>query len=430
MREDFIHYLWQFQKWNSAELKTCDGQELSVISPGSHNLSSGPDFFNARVMIGKQEWAGNVEIHINSSHWYAHHHETDSNYDNVVLHVVWNHDTEVFRRDNSAIPVFELKNIVEAKMMKNYEDLLERPGERWINCEKDFHSFPDFQMQHFLERLYFERLEEKSAFVFQKLENSSNNWEEVLFKMLCKNFGLNINGEAFLSLANSIPFSMIRKIRNDRQQLEALFLGQAGLLEKEIEEIYYRNLQREYSFLKSKFELNSEGVIPMKFFRLRPDNFPNIRLAQLASVYHQHSQLFSEVIAAKTSAEIYKLFKIELPEFWQTHYTFQKSHLERKKMLSNNFIDLLIINTLIPLKFCFARQQGKENDDKIIELMNSLNPESNQIIRKFELLRPKSAENALQSQALLQLKKNYCEKHQCLKCSLGIYLLQGKIISK
>lgn len=427
MREDFIHYLWQFQKWQAAELKTCDGQELFILSPGSHNLSSGPDFFNARVVLNHQEWAGNVEIHINSSDWYSHHHEIDSNYDNVILHVVWNHDTEVFRKDNSAIPVLEIKNLIEAKTIENYKNLLDRPGEKWINCEKDFHSFSDFQFQHFLERLYVERLEEKAGAVFQKLENSSNNWEEVLFKMLCKNFGLNVNGEAFLSLANAIPFSIIRKTRNDRQKLEALFLGEAGLLEKEIEEPYYQNLQREYHFLRTKYNLDNRGIIPVKFFRLRPDNFPNLRLAQLSSVYHQNSQLFSEIIEAKNTKEIYRIFEIALPEFWETHYTFQKSHLRRKKPLSKNFIDLLIINTLVPLKFCFARQQGKDINEEIMNLMTSLKPESNQIIKKYEILRPKSAVNALQSQALLQLKRNYCEKHQCLKCTLGVNLLQGKL---
>ncbi|HET8753697.1 MAG TPA: DUF2851 family protein, partial [Salinimicrobium sp.] len=246
MGEDFIHYLWQFQKWNSTDLKTCDGQELSILSPGSHNLSSGPDFFNARIILDHQEWAGNVEIHINSSDWYSHGHETDSNYDNVILHVVLNHDTEVFRKNNSAIPVLELKNLIDTTTIENYKNLLDRPGEKWINCEKDFHSFPDFQLQHFMERLYFERLEDKAEAVFQKLAHSSSNWEEVLFKMLCKNFGLNINGEAFLSLANAIPFSVIRKTRSERQKLEALLLGQAGLLEKEIEEVYYQNLKRDY----------------------------------------------------------------------------------------------------------------------------------------------------------------------------------------
>lgn len=423
MQEDLLHCIWKHKKFNFTNLRTTVGEELVLLEMGQHNVNSGPDFFNARVVIGDQEWAGNVEIHINSSDWYVHRHEIDVNYDNVILHVVWNHNSDVFRKDNSAIPVLELKEYISAGTLNNYRELLEGNTEKWINCEKDFYTFDDFIMNNWLERLYFERLEEKSTIVFRMLEESSNNWEEVLFRMMAKNFGLNINGDPFLSMANSIPFSVVRKLRNEQGKLESLFLGQAGLLEGSLEEIHYQNLQKDYKFLKQKFKLKNEGLPKVKFFRLRPDNFPTLRLAQLATLYNQPAGLFSEIISSSTIKEFYKIMEINLSAFWQSHYSFQKKHKRRRKDLSKHFIDLLIVNTFIPLKFCYASKQGKEVNEEIINLISSLSSESNSIIKKFNQLRPATARNALQSQGLLQLKQHYCDKNKCLKCRMGIKLL-------
>lgn len=424
MREDFLHYLWEFQKWKSPGLKTTQDNPITVLSPGKHNFSSGPDFFNARLVVGEQEWAGNVEIHINSSDWYLHGHETDPNYDNVILHVVWNHDTEIFRKDNATVPVLELRELVPENTLKNYNHLLKNASEKWINCEKDFHIFDDFRLNNWLERLYFERLEEKSKIVFHLLKTSSNNWEEVLFKMLARNFGLNVNGEAFLDMANSVPFSIIRKISGNSLQLEALFLGRAGLLEKEIEDGHYQKLQEEYRFLRNKFNLGENVEVPVKYFRLRPDNFPNIRLSQLASLYCKNTALFAEILQARNRGEFHEIFGVQTSEFWENHYTFQKTHRKRKKPLSKNFIDLLLINTIVPLKFCFYKERGKDNNGEILDLMLSLKKETNQTVQKFNSLRPGTAKNALQSQALLQMKHEYCDKNKCLYCNLGSQLLQ------
>ena len=426
MQEDFLHYVWQFKKFNFREALTSSGAVIEILNSGSLNNHSGPDFFNSRLRIGDQLWAGNVEIHINSSDWYAHHHEADPNYDNVILHVVWEHDTDVFRRDNSAIPVLELKELISESSFTAYKNLLESSAGNWINCEKDFASLDDFTIQNWLERLYVERLERKSEVIFEMLRESSNNWEEVLFQMLMKNFGLNINGEAFLSVAKSIPFSVVRKVRSHQEKLEALFLGQAGLLQKNIEEGYYQKLQKEYSFLKHKHKLQAQGVMPVKYFRLRPDNFPNLRLAQLSEVYHRQEHIFSEVIQATDVHQLREIFNIRLSEFWESHFSFEKSHKKRKKQLSNKFIDLILINTIIPLRFCYAKQNGENKNEEIFALIGSLASESNKIIQKFNQLKPKISQNALQSQALLQLKNLYCDKNRCLKCSFGVKLLEGQ----
>lgn len=425
MREELLHCLWKYKKIGVAGLKTTGGETLIVSETGSHNQLAGPDFFNARVTIGDQLWAGNVEIHINSSDWYNHRHEEDENYDNVILHVVWNHDSEVYRKDNSVIPVLELKEMLSPKMLENYRELFEKRVGTWINCEKDLFRVENFEMDFWLERIYFERLEEKAHRVREMLKNSANDWEEVFFRMLAKNFGLNVNGEAFLAMANSFPFSVVRKVQGEPLKLEALFFGQAGMLEADIEDGYYLELKKEYIFLKSKYKLQP-SLSPSRFFRLRPDNFPNIRLAQLARLYADHKSLFSEIIGASGKEELREIFNVRLNDFWESHYTFEKGHNPRKKNLSLKFTDLLIINTVVPVKFCFAGQQGTDINEELLDLMNSLEAEANKIIEKFEELRPDTAGNAMQSQALLELKKNYCDLNRCLECSLGLKLLERK----
>ena len=424
MQEDYLHYLWEFQKWKDPELTTVEGLPLRVLSPGVHNFLSGPDFFNSRIVVGDQQWAGNVEVHINSSDWYLHGHEQDEAYDNVVLHVVWNHDLEIFRRDNSTIPVLELRNRISVNAINQYEHLMEGALGKWINCEKDFSFFDDFSLNHWLERLYFERLEKKAASVFALLEKCAGDWEEVLFRMLARNFGLNVNGDAFFSVATSIPFKVIRKCRKDQQKLEALFLGQAGLLSKDCQENYFQDLKQEYLFLRKKFSLSTDGIIPVKYFRLRPDNFPEIRLVQLAGVFSGDTSVFALLQKISEIEDFHSLLSAEIPRFWKTHYTFQKSHSHREKRLTQSFRELVIINTLVPVKFCFQQKQGTGNDDLLVDLMSLLPREENQIVNRYNKLRPGTAENALQSQAVLQLKKEYCDKKGCVRCALGLKLLQ------
>ena len=421
MQEDFLHYLWQFKKFKNTGLKTVNNQAVTIQSVGTHNLNAGPDFFNAQLKIEQQAWAGNVEIHVKASDWYVHHHETDPAYDNVILHVVWEHDIDVHRQDNTIIPTLELKTYINTKALSNYKALFLNP-KLWINCENSFSNLDHFTINNWVERLYFERLERKSQEIEVLLQASKNNWEAVLFKMLAKNFGSKINSDAFFSMANTIDFNIIRKLQLKPLELEALFMGQAQILTEDTDNLYALELLKTYRFLAHKYKLNNSAVVKTKFFRLRPANFPTLRLSQLAALFAEQQNLFSKIIEANTLEHIYKLFNVQASIFWDTHYTFSKATKSSKKKLSKSFIDLLIINTIIPLKFSYAKYQDKPVDDHIINMMSTIKSEKNSIVDKFNNLK-KVANNALQSQGLLQLKNEYCDHKRCLKCEIGSKLL-------
>lgn len=417
MKEDFLHYVWKFQKFDRCEFHTTNNEKFHIRNKGSHNLNSGPDFFNSQIELEGQVWAGNVEIHIKSSDWYAHGHETDPAYDNVILHVVWEHDAEIFRNDGSKIPTFVVKEHIPKNTLEQYQKLFSKE-KKWINCETDFETVEDFIIENWLERIYFERLQKKESQLLKELEDSQNHWESLLFRMLCKNFGLKVNGDSFFSIAKSVDFSVVKKCSKERQDLEALLMGQAGLLEGHNEDWYFKTLKVQYGYLKHKFGLRNENVIVPKFFRLRPPNFPTLRLAQFAMLYFELDNLFSKVIAIQDIKDFYELFNICGSDYWDTHYNFGVSSLERKKRISKSFVDLLIINTIIPLKFCYAMQQGSDISEEILNLASRISSEENTIVKKFNSLRHIS-KNAYQSQALLQLKAEYCDNNKCLQCAIG-----------
>jgi hypothetical protein len=421
VKEDFLHYVWQYKKFDFSNLTTVDGDALLITNSGQYLQLSGPDFFNAQITINNQKWAGNIEIHLKSSDWYVHHHEKDDNYDSVILHVVWEHDTPIFRKDNSEIPVLELKNLVSKEILHNYLALLSPKS--WIYCEREIAEIDSFVFQNWQERLFFERLERKSIPVQQLLEETENDWEAVLFCMLAKNFGLNTNGETFLKIAKSIPFSIIRKESFEIENLEALFFGRADLFPVNLEDTYSKDLKLRFDYISHKYQLTKIFIEPVQFFKHRPDNFPTIRIAQLAKLYHLHRNLFSQLITTKRLTDFYKLFDIAISDYWQTHYQFDKESPKKKKQFSKSFIDLLIINTIIPVQFAYAKSQGKEISEIIIALLKEVAPEKNVIIEKFANFEVKSS-NAFETQSLLQLKNEYCNKSKCLQCAVGIQLLK------
>ncbi|NER12324.1 DUF2851 family protein [Leptobacterium flavescens] len=423
MKEEFLHYLWKFGRFENTNLYTTRGERLQIFSVGVHNHNSGPDFFNAKISLDDQLWAGNVEIHLRSSDWYAHHHQKDKAYDNVILHVVWEDDIAIFRSDNSIIPTLELKNRVEEHLLSNYEWLFKK-GKSFINCEKQIVNTDKFILESWKERLYIERLEQKSAFIMQELEDTHNDWEAVLFRMLLKNFGLKINGQAFYQMSAIIDFNIVRKLQHKVFSLEALLFGVAGFLEKEedIDDDYRTSLKKEYHYIKRKFnslyELSSGPV----FFRLRPVNFPTIRLSQFAGLYHKHRNLFSEILRCNTTDDFFELFRVSASVYWKDHYTFGKESASSDKKLSKEFISLLIINTVIPLKFCYAKSMGKEENDTFLKLIASLKAEKNSITNRFDRLHLESA-SAKDSQAFIQLYDEYCSKNRCLSCNIGNTIL-------
>jgi len=421
MKEDFLHYLWKFKKFDTLNLKTFNGEEITIINVGQYLELAGPDFFNAQITIGNQKWAGNVEIHLKSSDWYVHHHERDEAYENVILHVVWEHDTEIFRKNNSEIPVLELKKYVDLATIANYQSLISPKS--WIFCEKQLKEIDGFAINNWLERLFFERLERKSKPIFELLEQTNQDWEAVLFCLLAKNFGLNTNGEIFSKIAQSIPFSIIRKESFEVENLEAMLLGSAGLLDPEKEDTYFKDLKFRYFYLLHKYQLEKKILEPVQFFKHRPDNFPTIRLSQLANLYHSQQNLFSKISTSNSVTTIYETFDISASDYWQNHYQFDKESPKKKKKLSQSFIDLIIINTIIPLQFAYAKSQGKEISEDLIQLLNEVASEKNAIMDKFSSFGIKS-KNAFESQSLLQLKNEYCNKSRCLECAIGMELLK------
>jgi hypothetical protein len=422
MKEDFIHYIWLYKKFDFSNLTTHQGQLLTIIHTGNYLQLSGPDFFNAQLIIDNQKWAGNIEIHTKSSDWYLHHHEKDKNYDNVILHVVWEHDAPIFRNDNSEIPTLEIRNYVNKDEIYKYQSLISPKS--WIYCEKQIATVNDFVFKNWQERLFFERLERKSIQIQNLLDESGNDWESVLFYMLAKNFGLNTNGETFLKIAKSISFSVIRKESLDANYLEALLFGQANLLPLTAEDNYVRDLQSWYDYLVLKYKIKTISIEPLQFFKHRPDNFPTIRLAQLSMLYHLERNLFSKIIEANSIKELYKLFEITVSDYWKTHYNFEKVSPRKNKTLSKGFVDLLVINTIVPIQFAFSRSIGKDNSEELIGLISQVSSEKNSTIDKFSFFGI-DAKNAFQSQSLLQLKNEYCSHKRCLQCGIGLELIKN-----
>jgi len=423
MKEDFIAYIWKFQSFSQKILRSVQEEEVQVLLVGQENKNSGPDFFNSQLIIGNQKWAGNVELHVKSSDWYVHGHEKDENYDSVILHVVWERDVDIYRKNKTLLPTLELNKYVNKEVQHNYQKLF-NSSQKWINCENDIGKVDHFLLDNWMERLYIERLEQKSELISELLFNSKNDWEAVLFKLLAKNFGLKVNGDAFFDWANSMDFNIIKKQQHDLGGLEALFFGQANLLTDTLQDSYYLNLQKEYDYIKSKFNLIDRIGERFQFFRLRPNNFPTVRLAQLAALYNQHQNLFSKLISTTQLKDFYNMFDISVSVYWKMHYSFTATSKKNAKKITKAFVDLLLINTIIPLKFIYLKQLGKLNEEELLHMIREIKSEKNTIINKFNDLKI-SSKNALDSQSLIQLKNEYCSKQQCLQCTIGNTLINN-----
>ena len=422
MKEDFLHHVWQHKKFAVTQLQTTTGESIQILNSGQYLQQTGPDFFNAQLIIGNQKWAGNIEIHLKSSDWYLHNHEKDTNYDSVILHVVWEYDVPIFRKNNTEVPTLELKKYVELADLHKYQSLTTQKA--WIYCENDISKVNDFIFRNWQERLYFERLERKATEIKQLLQVSNNDWEAILFCLLAKNFGLNTNGILFQNMAKSIPFSVIRKESFAIENLEALFFGQANMLEANFQDNYTNKLQHDYNYLIKKYKITKNVFDKVEFFKHRPDNFPTIRLAQLAALYFKEHNLFSKIISFNVISELYDLFKVEVSNYWETHYNFDKTSVLKKKKMTNSFIDLILINTILPIRFAYEQSLQKESSQEIIDLIESIQPEKNIVIDKFSAIGV-DVKNAFQTQSLLQLKKEYCDHKKCLQCAIGIHLLKN-----
>ncbi|MEO9570490.1 MAG: DUF2851 family protein [Polaribacter sp.] len=421
MNEDFLHYVWKYQLFSIHDLKTTQNEDLIIVKTGYHNYNSGPDFLNAQIKIDNQLWVGNVEIHLKSSDWYVHHHEVDVNYDAVILHLVWEDDAAIFMKNNKPLPVLILKDFILSTTLNNYRNLFSTK-QNWIPCEKDINFIDKFTLDNWKERLFFERLERKSNEMNSLLIENQNDFEATLFQLLTKNFGLRVNGDSFFRLSKSFNFSTLRKVRFEENQLSSLFFGQAGFLEEDKEDVYYQQLKYEFDYLKHKYKLIPISKNLFSFFRMRPPNFPTIRIAQLIALYYKYDNLFSKLIEMKELKLFYDFFDVEINLYWKTHYTFEKESKPLSKKITKSFVDLLLINTIIPLKFLYKKNRGELHESEFLELLKKIKPEKNNLISKFATI-DVSAINAYETQSLLELKNNYCAKKLCLECAIGKKLL-------
>lgn len=422
MKEKFLHYVWQHKLLVPKLLNTRSSERVVLVEQGIYNENSGPDFLNAKIKIADQIWVGNIEIHLKSSDWYAHNHEKDIRYEAVILHVVWEDDVTVFMKNNQPLPTLELHDKVFENVMINYKKFWTEKL-KWISCETQISSTNPFVLNAWLERLYLSRLEEKSIQIKELLSKSSNDFEAVLFQMLCKSFGLKVNGTVFLEMAKSFSFSLVRKVQHNETTLSALLYGQAGLLEATVENEYYIYLKKEYQYLQHKYNLVPLQEKSFQFFRMRPNNFPTIRIAQLIALYTVHQSLFAKLMKIDKIEDYYELFNLGVNDFWREHYTFTASSKKTSKKLTPSFISLTLINTILPLKFIYYQNKGIDDYEDIFMMMRLLKPEKNNIISNFSTLGI-TADNALQTQALLHLKNNFCDKLKCLDCAVGNYIMR------
>ena len=421
MTEKLLHFIWQFQYYNLANLHTEEGQTFKVIYQGLYHHNQGPDFINAKIIIDETTWAGNIELHLKSSDWLRHQHNNDQNYNNTILHVVWQHDVEIKHADGSVIPTLQLQPLVPKLMLDHYQILME--SNRFVPCDRFLPAIDNMKWSMWKERLTIERLQRKSTIVLQQLQAANNHWEEVFWWMLGKNFGGSINGELFEAIARSLPIVTLAKHKNQIHQIEALLLGQAGLLNKQFDDDYMIMLQKEYIFLQKKYQLKLMTIQP-HFLRMRPANFPSIRLAQLAMLIHKSTHLFSTILEAGNVSAIKQLMDVQANDYWHYHYIPDEATPYKPKKLGQQMVDLILINTIIPALFAYGLHHKNEPlKEKAITWLTTISAEENNITKKWKL-KNVTCESAAESQALIELKNNYCTPRRCLECTVGNAVLK------
>jgi hypothetical protein len=424
MQESLLHYIWQFQYFGRENLQTTAGENIIVFHPGFRNTHAGPDFSNARVRIGDLEWIGSVEIHINSSGWKHHKHDLDPAYENVVLHVVWKDDLSVTRKDSSLLPTLELQGRVEETLLLRYNKIFLNP--ETIPCAASIAQVNALTTLSMLEKTLTSRLETKSQNIGKTLELNNSDWEETCYQMLCRNFGFKVNSEAFLNLARAVPYKVIMKHADKLVQIEALLFGQAGLLDEPAADDYFVLLKREYNLLSQKFNLRERKMqkSQWKFLRLRPANFPTIRIAQLAALLFRQRNIFSKFIEATSYKELVTILATVQSEFWLHHYLFEKYIEEEIPPLGKMSIENLIVNTVVPIVVAYGKSKDEQElVDRAVRILQEVNSEENTIIKKWNSLGIRS-KTAFDSQALLELHNNFCLRRRCLDCTIGSSLIR------
>ncbi len=425
MEESFLHFLWKYQHFNSRELTTISGQEITVFHPGYLNTNAGPDFINAKVKIGNITWTGSVEIHVNAKDWHRHGHQEDGAYDNVILHVVWKNDAVIHRQNKSEIPAMEMKGIVDHRMIEKYQRLMALAGAD-ILCNAFLENTKPITIYSMMDKVLAERMQEKAENIFREIALTGNDWEEIAWWMLCKNFGFKTNTSPFHDLGKSLPLKILKKEVQNPKTVEALLFGQAGFLEDKSDDAYHAELSAEYAFKSMKYSLERRvDRHQWKFLRLRPANFPTVRIAQLAALVVRHSNLFSLFMDFEGFSTLKKQLAVTQSEYWLRHYNFGTVTENEIGRLGAGSIENILINTVAPLLFAYGVHKGREElKEKSFELLAAIRPEANSITKKWKHT-GLEIKSAFDSQASIELFNQYCLKKRCLHCAIGTEIISG-----
>ncbi len=424
MIESFLHFVWKFQYFNKENLTSTNRENINIIHPGLHNHNAGPDFLNAKILVNEIKWHGQVEIHYKSSQWDQHKHQNDQAYNNVVLHVVWSHDKEILRADGTIIPTLELKDRIDANLIVKYQNLINNPHP--IPCTPLAGKVPELNWYTMLDRTLMQRMESKSRIIDELLEKNKHDWEETSYQLVSRSFGFKVNNDAFLRLSQAIPYKIIQKHTDQPFQIEALLYGQSGLLDEGVEDEYFQRLRKEYDFLAHKYQLQNKKMeaFEWRFLRLRPANFPTIRLAQLAKLLAQRKNLFGFFKDCDSLVILRNFLSVQQNEYWQVHYHFGKKYNAPGKGMGKSSIENLIINTVTPLLISYGlRRDQQQYVDQALNLLQQLPPEKNKITQLYKSLNL-PVKNAFDSQAYIQLYNEYCQRKRCTECTIGNYLLK------
>ena len=430
--EALLHYCWKHKLFPLEPLTTTDQLPVEVIDPGLHNRHAGPDFFNAKVKVDGTLWVGNVEIHDKASDWYLHGHDRDAAYDNVVLHVCGVVDAIVTTHQGQVLPQMQLS--VPEHVSEHYQELI--TIDRYPPCYKIIPDLTQLMMHSWMNALQTERLEQKKEAIRKRVDLCDGSWEDAYFVTLARNYGFGVNGDAFEAWANSIPLHAVDHHRDDLFQVEAIFMGQAGLLEMEtvperyrdeaLSEGYFTRLRNEYLYLAHKFGLQPIDHKLWKFLRMRPQNFPHIRISQLANLYHSRRAGLSQLVACETMEDMQEVLATNVSPYWETHYVFGSESAKSGKHMSRHSLRVLMINTAIPMLFAYGRYRGDDRlCDHAFTLLEQLGAEDNHIVRMWQEC-GLVVQNAGDSQALIQLKKQYCDRKDCLHCRIGYEYMRKK----
>ncbi|SHF65830.1 Protein of unknown function [Mariniphaga anaerophila] len=421
--EEFLHFIWENHLFFAGNLLTVDGEVLEIVSTGRRNTNAGPDFFNAKIRIGETIWAGNVEIHKNASDWQRHNHADDKSYENVILHVVENADRQVVRSDGSSVATLEMK--WPEQFTNNYQKLLD--AQSWVACQDQFHRVDPVILQLGFNRLMIERLEDKTGEIVWRLEQNHQNWNETFYQMLARMFGFKVNATPFELLAKAVPANILGKHKNSIFQLEALLFGASGLLNDELlGDDYFVKLRNEFGFLYKKYDLKPVEAHLWKFMRLRPGNFPTVRISQLAALVHESHGLFSKILETENIDQLKTLFRVQASSYWNTHFRFNKpSSRAHSTSLGESSINTIIINVVVPFLFVYGEKQNQHHlKNRALDFLEKLPPENNSIVKRWGELGI-VARSAFESQALLQLKNVHCNNKKCLTCPIGNKLVKS-----